>query len=169
MTNKIKVNIQTKTKIHFNGQEYASLDDLPAEARQAVAGALPQALASADGPQLHTTAKIIFNGQEYSSVNELPPDARQKYEQAMARIDQNHNGIPDMLEGGLLTTDRPESAFASAAPPPSTAPVIVPNPLDTPASSPPVKPSRFSMLLMLLVPILIALVLLLIILQFVQH
>src|ERR1700748_3032515 len=47
-----------------------------------------------------SVGRININGKTYSSVDEMPPDVRQQYEQAMQKLmaDEDHNGIPDMLE-----------------------------------------------------------------------
>jgi hypothetical protein len=52
------------------------------------------------------SSKIIFNGKEYNNVDEMPADARQAYQQAMGVFgDANKNGIPDILEGGVPSTN----------------------------------------------------------------
>lgn len=49
-------------------------------------------------------ATIIFNGKTYNSLEEMPPEARQAYEQvAGALVDKNGNGIPDFLEGDIIS------------------------------------------------------------------
>jgi hypothetical protein len=46
--------------------------------------------------------QIIVNGKSYASMDEMPAEIRQTYEQAMGVLaDNNKNGIPDVLEGGI--------------------------------------------------------------------
>jgi len=99
------------TRIIFNGQEYTSPDGMPADVRQAYDQVLKQlADSDQDGiPDLahgrgrnvigikHTS--ITINGTTYDSPDQIPPALRQVYEQAMAKVDANRNGIPDVLEG----------------------------------------------------------------------
>ena len=94
-----KVNI--KTRVRFNGQEYDSVDAMPPEARAAYEAALARLPAAGiQTARVTTTTKIVFNGQEYASPDEMPAEARAKYEQLMGKFDANHNGVPDVLEGG---------------------------------------------------------------------
>lgn len=75
------MNISVKTKIRYKGQEYASSDELPAEARSAydaaMAGTLPPAANAT------VSKKIRLNGQEFSSENEMPATERKLYDDAM--------------------------------------------------------------------------------------
>ena len=87
----IKFNV--KTKIRFNGQEYASVEAMPAEVRKVY----EQAIANA---QVHRSTKVVFNGQTYGSLDEMPADIRSQYDQVMALVDKDHDGIPDALETG---------------------------------------------------------------------
>jgi hypothetical protein len=50
--------------------------------------------------------KIIIDGKEFNSIEHLPPEARAKYENAMAKLDANRNGIPDFVEGMINTTNQ---------------------------------------------------------------
>lgn len=46
---------------------------------------------------------IYFNGKAYNNLDEMPADQRAAYEQMMSFMkDENHNGLPDMLEGDLV-------------------------------------------------------------------
>src|ERR1051326_1229388 len=61
--------------------------------------------------------RIVINRKTYNSIDELPEDLRQKYEEAMRKLDQNQNGIPDMLEGGNLAnlfTDKDQNGAPDA-------------------------------------------------------
>jgi hypothetical protein len=102
------------TRIILNGQEYASTDAMPPEVRQVCDQALKQ-LADTDHDGIpdivqhggarnvigikHTS--ITINGKTYDGPDQIPPALRQIYEQAMAKVDANRNGIPDLLEGGV--------------------------------------------------------------------
>lgn len=66
----------------------------------------------------HTTVnsriKIVIEGKEYNKVEELPPEVRAKYEAAIARLDANHDGIPDFVEGMFKPIDQDVSRNASS-------------------------------------------------------
>ena len=70
----MKINI--KTKIKYKGQEYSSVEELPAEARSAYEKAIAARGETANG-------KIVFNGQEYTSPEQMPAAERQLYEDAL--------------------------------------------------------------------------------------
>lgn len=59
---------------------------------------------------MHTTVnrriKIVIDGKEYNKVEDLPPEARLKYEAAIAKLDANHDGIPDFIEGMFKPADQ---------------------------------------------------------------
>jgi hypothetical protein len=45
--------------------------------------------------------KIVFNGQAYDSIEAMPPEVRAAYQKVIEMFaDANHNGVPDILEGG---------------------------------------------------------------------
>ena len=103
-----------KSKIFFNGREYASVDEMPADVRQAYERAMsvfadgdrngtPDILEDGANVNVHMVshAKIIFNGQEFGSVDEMPPEARRAYEQVMGKFDANRDGVPDVLQGSF--------------------------------------------------------------------
>src|SRR5205085_2796125 len=108
------------SKIIFNGQAYNSLDEMPADARQAYQQAMglladadqngiPDILeggaSSANIVMTTGQTQIVHDGKVYSSVDELPPEVREKYQKAMqALADAKHIGTPDRLEG--VTTQR---------------------------------------------------------------
>ena len=75
------MNIQVKTKIRYKGQEYASPDDLPAEARSAYEAAMSGTFAAAS--QATVSKKILLNGREFSNENEMPAAERKLYDDAM--------------------------------------------------------------------------------------
>jgi hypothetical protein len=103
-------------KIVFNGKEYNSADEMPADVRAAYQQAMgifadgdkngiPDILEGKGSiniqPAVFSSSTIIYDGKTYASVNDLPPEARQKYEEAMAKLDANHDGIPDVLNGNV--------------------------------------------------------------------
>jgi hypothetical protein len=124
-------------KIIFNGQEYESVEAMPAEVRQlyemanqmfadqdqdGVPDLFEKLPGSASTVVTHST-QFVVDGQVYSNVDELPPEARRKYEQTMGRLDANRNGIPDLLEGNPFGTAAP-SPSATATPPPFPQPHV---------------------------------------------
>lgn len=93
------MNIKIKTKIRYNGQEYTSPDELPAEARSAYAQAMSGTPTAASNSVV--SKKIMLNGQEFSNENEMPAAERKLYDDA----------IQLMRDGGAAT----HSPGASAA------------------------------------------------------
>ncbi len=71
----INVNFNVKRKYIVNGKEYGSVEEMPANIRQAY----DKALESRKG-------KIVFNGQKYENVEAMPPDVRQAYEEMMRKL-----------------------------------------------------------------------------------
>jgi hypothetical protein len=132
--------------IIFNGKAYHDVEEMPADVRQAYEqmlgmfadknqNGLPDLFEAAQAGgmrQTTTSTNIIYEGELYHSLDELPPEARAKYKNAMDKLGQDHNGIPDLLEGksgGLKTsfqTNRSTTITPSApiAPTPS---VIAPD------------------------------------------
>lgn len=102
-----------QSRIIFNGGEYASPDDMPADVRRAYAAALA-ALPDQDrngipdvlerGPSGDTSSlprtTITVNGKTYENVDALAPAVRQIYDGVMRGLDANQNGIPDPFETG---------------------------------------------------------------------
>jgi hypothetical protein len=112
------VKINLKTKIIYQGKEYATPEELPPEARQAY----EQALAGqGTSPQVKVTtngSKITLNGQTYNSLDEMPEEARRIYESVMAEVDKNQDGIPDALQTSG------QASFPVAGSPAPSAPLI---------------------------------------------
>jgi len=49
-------------------------------------------------PQIH------FNGKTYNDLAEMPANERQMYEQVMSALaDEDGNGIPDILDGDVVS------------------------------------------------------------------
>ena len=92
------INLVLKTRIKFNGKEYGSADEMPADERHAY----ERAMASwadpghANGMIIRTqmSSKITINGQEYDGADHLPPEVRKTYETAMAAMDANRTAAP---------------------------------------------------------------------------
>jgi hypothetical protein len=109
------------TKIVFNGKEYASVEEMPAEVRQAYERLMRMAAAIPKGParvfqktfSLNlggtpiASSQIIFNGRKYASAEEMPPEVRQAYERVMDTLDADRNGVPDILEDTPTDTSEP--------------------------------------------------------------
>src|SRR6266498_3909586 len=100
------------TPLNFNGKTYNSLDDMPPDVRaqyEAVSNVfadknqngvpdIMENLMGAGAIRMQTNT-IIYDGKTYTNVNDLPPEVRAKYEAAMGKLaDENHNGIPDVIE-----------------------------------------------------------------------
>jgi hypothetical protein len=89
-------------KIQFNGKDYASIEEMPADERRRYEQVMQMArplLPDADqngvpdvlevgnhlGVRATVHTKIVVNDRTYTSPEELPPDLRQKYDEAMQR------------------------------------------------------------------------------------
>ena len=78
-------------KIVFNGREYASVDEMPADARatyeramDGLAGDLRASGGSDRHVRVRTRTRIVVNGQEYASVAKMPADVQRLYRIASA-------------------------------------------------------------------------------------
>jgi hypothetical protein len=105
--------------IVFNGKTYNSLEEMPANERQAFEH-MQQIFVDANGNGIPDfmegdvaknvvtalTGNVNFNGKVYTSLGELPPDAKQKVQEAFAKLNQL----------GILTNDSAAqiSTFSSA-------------------------------------------------------
>jgi len=97
--------------IVIDGKTYNSVNEMPPDIRAKYEQAMktvniqnmdgiPNAFEARSSTQvISNTMKFIVDGREYNNLEDLPPEARAKYEQAMAKLDKNKNGIPDPLEG----------------------------------------------------------------------
>ena len=113
-------NISVKTKIRVNGQDYASVDDMPPDIRQAYTRALGTMAGTKHGGLLDTfgkgiradaqmvsNAKVIFNGQEYGSVEQMPANVRRLYQAVIAAVETG--GTPIAPETGGAVQAVPQS------------------------------------------------------------
>jgi hypothetical protein len=92
------VSITLKSKIRYNGQEYSSANELPAEVRAAYEQAM------ADGA---VKKKIVLNGQEFPSEEAMPPDVRKLCDDVMSVIENNGEvTIPNGGKAEPLLTKR---------------------------------------------------------------
>jgi hypothetical protein len=74
------VSVTIKSKIRYNGQEYSSPNELPAEARAAFEKALH------DGA---VKKRFTINGQSFDSEQSMPADIRKLCDDALDVIDNN--------------------------------------------------------------------------------
>ena len=113
-------------RIRFNGAEYGSAEEMPADVRAAYDRALELAAQGRAGGLLgghvnvkvSTKVRLSSGGKTYDNPDDMPPDVRAQYDKVIAQIDKNHNGVPDMLEGKVppAATDVPSAssdAFAT--------------------------------------------------------
>lgn len=115
------------TRIIFNGQEYSSSEAMPPSVRQTYEQALAQ-LTDADQngiPDIlergaaagnvigiqHTS--ITINGRTFNSVDEMPLEVRRIYEEAIAHVDANRNGVPDAVESSVTGATTPKQLAAA--------------------------------------------------------
>ena len=83
---------------------------------------IPDIVGNAQAVNLSSGMKILFDGQAYSSADELPPEVRAKYEQAVAALDKNRNGIPDFVEGMMNVSSKAQPPISITASSPSMPP-----------------------------------------------
>ncbi len=89
------INVQLKWKLKVDGKEYGSVEEMPANIREAYQ--------RAKGTSRIAATRIIFNGQEYESVEAMPPDVRQVYDGVMKAAETGK--IPaDVLSGLRIGT-----------------------------------------------------------------
>src|SRR5262244_3912089 len=89
-------NVTVKTRFRVNGQEYASVDDMPAPVRQAFERAMASMQSSTQRGLLpgsgastttHVHSTISFNGQQFASTDAMPTAMRKVYDDVMAALD----------------------------------------------------------------------------------
>lgn len=149
--------------IVFNGQEYESIDAMPAEIRrlyEQVAGMLadadgdgmPDAFQQTMQAQVMTASQYVVDGQVYHRLEDLPPEARRRYEQAMAQFDTNQDGVPDMLAGVMGGAPVSAHPAESGSPAPLSSATTIPTVRVVGESSP---ESRVRMLTLAVVVLLV--------------
>jgi len=94
----IKVKVNWKFKV--NGKEYGSVEEMPAEVREAYQ--------KAKGMSQMRTAKIVFNSKEYESIEAMPEDVRRVYDKVMraAETGDISSGVLSEAEYRLTAPDR---------------------------------------------------------------
>lgn len=116
-------------KIRFNGQEYDSAEEMPPEVRklfEMATGMLAdndkdgtpdifQSLTT-NMTTLTGATQYVINGKTYAGLEVMPPEVRKQYQQLIQHVDANSDGVPDMLEGGVITSS---IAMGGRVPPPS--------------------------------------------------
>lgn len=92
------VSITLKTKIRYNGQEYASPAELPPAVRLAYEKALH------DGAVKKRFTRFSINGQHFDSEDAMPADVRKLCEDVLGVIENNGEvTIPKTQSEPLLT------------------------------------------------------------------
>ncbi|MCX5868660.1 MAG: hypothetical protein NT009_14485 [Proteobacteria bacterium] len=94
MKTNVDVKVKVKRKYKFEGEEYGSIEDLPAEGQAAFKKAVPSGSerVQQSDPKAGQT-KIVYKGQEYD-LNDLPPIVRKVYEKLMEKS-QKETGAPE--------------------------------------------------------------------------
>ena len=80
------VSARSKTKIQFNGREYASADEMPVSVRAAYDHAIGETPLLHFGARLAAklNTKIILNDTEFNNPGEMSVDDRRLYHEALA-------------------------------------------------------------------------------------
>jgi len=113
------ININVKTKIRFNGQEYDGIESMPPEVRAEFDKIMAGAGKSGGTMVIRSSGKVTFNGQEYESVEAMPEAVRALYQQVLGAVDKDGNGVPDVLEGGtsgIVLPAQPDETLLESAP-----------------------------------------------------
>ena len=76
------VNVRIKSRIRYNGQEYSSPRELPAEVRAAYNQAMRN-------PAAVTTHRIVINGHEFAGEADMPAGQKKLYDDVLALIQDN--------------------------------------------------------------------------------
>ena len=79
---------RSKTKIQFNGREYAGADDMPVGVKAAYDRAVSETPVLHSGARLAAklNAKIILNGTEFNNPGEMSVDDRRLYHEALEAV-----------------------------------------------------------------------------------
>ena len=82
------VSARSKTKIQFNGREYAGADDMPVGVKAAYDRAVSETPVLHSGARLAAklNAKIILNGTEFNNPGEMSVDDRRLYHEALEAV-----------------------------------------------------------------------------------
>ena len=82
------VSARSKTKIQFNGREYAGADDMPVGVKAAYDRAVSETPVLHSGARLAAklNAKIILNGTEFNNPGEMSLDDRRLYHEALEAV-----------------------------------------------------------------------------------
>jgi hypothetical protein len=99
MTINFKTNV--RTVIRYKGQEFSSVDQLPAEVRPACEVALARGTTSAAAPAVKE--QIFLNGQHFASPDEMSPAERKLYDDAISFVRENatHSTAPNSSSSWL--------------------------------------------------------------------
>jgi hypothetical protein len=72
-----------KRNFKINEKEYNSLEEMPADIREAFKKAMVSQSTSGSQIKFDNTTKIVFNGKEYESIDAMPNDIHQLYEKVL--------------------------------------------------------------------------------------
>jgi hypothetical protein len=97
----MKVNFNVKRKFIVNGKEYASVEEMPPELREAYEKAVRSgAGVRIEKPHVSVEGKIVFNGQEYRSLESMPEEVRRVYRSVMKSVETGE-ASPELLSAAL--------------------------------------------------------------------
>jgi hypothetical protein len=97
----MKVSFDVKRKFVVNGKEYASVEEMPPELREAYEKAMRSGAGMRIGkPQVRMETKIVFNGKKYESLEAMPADVRRIYQSVMKSVETGQVS-PEMLSAAL--------------------------------------------------------------------
>lgn len=87
--------INVNNKFIVNGKEYGSVEEMPADIREAYNKAIEGGSITFNNVgAIITSNKIIFNGKEYASEDEMPEEIRILYKELMKTFSTSSVSIP---------------------------------------------------------------------------
>jgi hypothetical protein len=95
--------VRFKTKVRFNGREYASAEEIPPGVREAYTRAVGETSVLRAGARLagKLNAKVIVNDKEFSSPSELPVAERRLLQDALAELLPSDLALSAEEAGGI--------------------------------------------------------------------
>ena len=94
------MNVSIKTKIHYQGKEYSSTDELPPEARAAYQKVLTDA---SDGTlNQGVPTRLIINAQQFSWPGNIPEAQKKLFEDVMQVVKDAERLPPATIEKSVV-------------------------------------------------------------------
>ena len=118
-------------QIIFNGKSYNSVEEMPAQERQAFEQ-MQQIFVDANGNGIPdfmegdmfknvmaaASNNVTYNGQVYNNLDDVPPDVREKVQKALEKLKQIGlvADVPDLRVKSSMASPAPDLAFQPSKP-----------------------------------------------------